>query len=1263
MAAGPNRAPEQVNMDPIEARVQWLDRGAALVNRETELRERLASFPTGISENNPEKALIQTELSQISTELNTLATQFAESKVKNPSHTGRIERIKARFLDRARSRQYTTYERPLEDEAFEEEKVERKDRKEIQKETRRQTREIDKEVSIKEVQEQTPAMAAQALLEHHPTLMPSDLLSGERQMEAIRTAFPASIAQVLIQELSNPNAPEYSGVKKELELKVTKIQPAYDELSKIYTAQEQLERASIEGYALNKIGKIAKEVSKNPMSLGLLAAGVALLGYVGYKGYKAMGDTGKNVLLGILGGGAGLFGLNMMMDKAKGNNVSPLDWLESKLGIHLDEPFTGHKLDEVRQLIAQNIPSEDGDAVDDFIRIMDASTETVADTFEKALRSGKKEMDSRAFLGKGLKFSEFREVDDGSLYTASEWFFMECGEKYRVENKKPAYSDKKEQLINGLSYARKNYKGHKLGTALVSMEVEKKLTEEHQKSTKQIEQKGHPSVSREKDPITDTNLMKLCAAEPALTEALVSTKHANEYLLKGLPVRFTPRQDGVYEFEDRTGGSSITVSGEGVDLQSSVRALVGEAELRAKTALIALKADETLLSYNDNGYWEYQPGLKANAHAGLPTYTKKEIPLRFVVENNKFLVGLDLAPQKDGAEKIYPSILEAKNGYDKEQGLPDVVKANLDHLLLDLPFTVEDIKDGTNESTLTIRYGSNHKGTLIFKNDTIGTGGIKLEEDAALEATWKKAAQEKTNTFFSDSDYQDWIIQAIGPQPELRWTSTKPDIPFTGDLLGMASKSFSDALDSITDSDIEERFKESKQAHVVKGLRDLRKRMETGYVTGLYKKNLTKEEFLATEQTVTEGYETELNALLEGFDPILTDEDLLTKKTEADDAIEEALDPMDKWSLDTAQRALYTDALAHWQQAAANAIDALGHGPNPKNSAVNAAISNVVNEASKEATAHRGSTPEASKEAFVKEMLTGKNAAEWEAPLEKVYGHLSSYKWEQLAILPKNNNLIEVLKVFVQKINAGDDLPDTTNTPEEYADYFISEVYILFGGHEDVSLDKLYSGINSIADSDFQSKKAALVSIKSYEEWKKHPEKRSATPDLNREYRDSQEKDMILDGFMKDFDDKLAILEANPTNNLFWDHNWPEYWKGSVERRARWILAQNADDPAYTPSRYTADLKTFRQFVTLERNFTELLIQHRIEPKHKGFEFENMAMDEAFKEAWPSSDFKGYYEALQKKIVKNDDWFGADALIEDYHEWPPIDKIFNVPFL
>ncbi|QQR55145.1 hypothetical protein IPG41_01050 [Candidatus Peregrinibacteria bacterium] len=694
------------------------------------------------------------------------------------------------------------------------------------------------------------------------------------------------------------------------------------------------------------------------------------------------------------------------------------------------------------------------------------------------------------------------------------------------------------------------------------------------------------------------------------------------------------------------------------DLNQRLAALASEAEIKVNKAFAAFKGQtEAKLQYLESGDWSTVPRMPRLTHGGLKTGTDGISTLLFA-DSTGFHITFEGAKK----DQYFGSLEEMQKAYDKQNVFPELVNRDVGHLLVDIPYSVESVTDDEKTTTVTLNYDGGHTGVLTYKNGVLDS--TRLAQSTELAQRQEMEVQKEIVKFFSRAEIQDKLVEAKGIDPDLYLrlenfateglVSNAPGIEYNAGLFRTASKTASEMFNALLDSNdwtgntVEARAKEETELQMDKDLGSMIVQMNKELLE-LLQKGLPRTQYEQEKKMLMKGYESQIDTLIgKEHDIQLSDEELNRMKTAAEERMEEALSPMKHLlSMDGNQEALYQEKLQGWQKNVVAAITALGR--NPMKSKVDAVIEQHYADASKEANEHRGLNTSESADLLIEKKLNGTNQEKWKEATRLVYSNLSNnLAWKASEILNKGENLKDLMDLYYEKIKNGNAAASKEKAKEYVLHYFLPLVHL------------------ELKEVSYQEARGKLEGLKSFDEWLANPEQYAVPSSLDESFRMEQDKDAVMESFMEEFDTHLQIGTLNPTRLDFWDQQWPEHWRASVERRAQQIRTLHDNDPVdYTSEAYRQDLVDFRKFVALEHNVFQLLIQHDLEPDDHARQIEGI-IDRNFTLCWKDKDYPSYFKNLYKEIVAVDeDWLPEwqDPVIEEALDGIDIERLFTIPFL
>lgn len=1137
-----------------------------------------------------------------------------------------------------------------------------------------------------------PAFFAHALCDAN--LLPSDLKGGANVAAAARVTLPGPIGADLGNRLEKPDAPGYAAALQEFNgmVDAVAVQPYFDAEVQMKTGAEQLET----GVAVGHLAKLAQEIGKNPVALVGSIALVAFLAIGGiWKGSKLLGDGQKSVItriLGAIGFGGGLValvgGASYLVDKGSSANLGIADRLESALGMRMDDALAPEALKNVRHYF-DGMKTKDTDAVDDAIRISDASMEDVISMFDASVRSHSTEVNSRMLINKGLDEKEFKSADDGSIRTACAWFFMDCYNTGVKEGKIQPGKDETEKLQLGLEWASKEFAGHAFGTAVIALEVVKGVN-----AGKKVPLT--PGAAPGENAAMDPNLNKLLGKEDMFDAAFRSTPVAGVYLIKGYAYRYDYVDKGSHRFIPLLGTSDdafvVDKALEGEPLEATLRRFVTEvAEVKAKDKLAKIEVtpavtgssssaaktvDKEKLRYNNGGYWELEPKLERNAHAGLPNYlmgpNDPKVPVIFYADpsDGKMCIGLDANP-KDGKpdprETPYNNVAEVANEFEKNM-LHDLVARDLEHTML-VDFTVGDIEEtpasapALGSTKITIKFGTTGKGTIIYEGGVLkvgtGTGDSRIDNgDAELGKKWTAAAGKEVTEFLGLRRVQNELLRVTGDFTGL-------DSSLLSGLMNKAIEIYQSGRAWVENDSIQNKFEHSWEKQVVQKMINLIDDPVNGlakkYVDEMLKKIHKPDDWQGDEDKFFNDQLTAIAGTSVIMAPIVpeTTPDMplqgnelnATLASDGDTAITEALAPLKNQTPslsasisgrlfragvnfatgDSARNTLYEARKEYYQKELANACRALTP---PTRDTVKNQIEIIRGRAETEATSYWGTTDNAAIEALMLEPIKDKLASGvnpgWKAPTELVARYLANnFKWENYGILPNPENMEAIMKIWYAKIDqaklSSSGLPVDPVVAMQYArEYFLPQVYVFLGNNHDLSITSLTtSTIHTVSNDRFQGAIGSVGSIDTFDTWNDPryvkvplpvpPGLESATEVLAQQY--AKEKAEAQSKFMEWFD-----KAEDPATVLRWDGNWPALYRAHVEARLTQVIWTPDTVAPFRTLQERLDL--LQGYIANEKAIYSLLILSDVSPDRQEI---IGVVNDIYIKSWPAREPAGDY--------------------------------------
>lgn len=1050
---------------------------------------------------------------------------------------------------------------------------------------------------IAELKADTEVLAAQHLLD--AGLLPSDLKGGPRMEQAARL-------------IGRPGA-----TPAELSAFADLIQPAYDIEARIKKAAEDKEKGVIVGRTMDAI----KEVAHNPAKMG--GAALGLLG--AWLLYSAVGHGPSDGAMKWAKGILGVLGLGVGVGVATGalsfKNIGLGDAVESVTGVRADQAFSTAEMDQVRAMFS-GMPTEDTDAVDNFISIMDAPLENVAAMFDVAFRNGATKVESSRLHGNGISAKESKFINEGSLYTATEWFFMECYEMGLAKGEIQASTDKKSQLSTGVEWARKNFKGHKMGTCAAAMELVRLGSAGGAAET------GTLTVEAG---VSNPALAKLEKDVPSFGEVLEKTTRADVYLLNGYPVRYNHTDKGDHLFADALDPTKpftpVDAVLTGDALEVTLRGISTDALERARAAYAAAAGvAPAAVKYNEKGHWELEPPKERVLHAGLPRYlrepTDPKVPviLYYDAVENKLRIGKD--EDKDGKPELrsvpYTSTTDVANEFERGI-LEKLIKKDIDHVMLGVQPSVGYTawRDVGTTTEITITYGG-AKGTVVYENDELKS--CTLGPDALLEAKWTPFSEKKVADFLGRPDVQQELIRAT-----TAYTSYKPGMldgwmtKISGLLKGGVQWLKDDSITAAFHSDWEDQVIKEMTKLVYDPVNGMPKK----YVDHMFRTFHKADQFQIEENNF---FDTQLTTLQRGVvgATVVPEKEPDYQITGAQ-AIEmvnyrgpkggtarlsAALEPLKSevpaqmpsrfqsayqgmknlFTDDAVRTQWFDDKVAEHIQKLRTAVAAI---PAPVTTdKVNAAIEAQVALAQTEALSYHGlNNKDAVKKLLVAPAEGGH--ADWKAASELVASYVSeNMKWEKYAFIPNPENMSVIMDLWYARMGN----PATAPKPgeaDQYAKYFIWELQARMGGHQDYSPEYFYGEVQAVSDTNFKGMITSLTSaVQPYTVWTATPELRPPTPDMLPAIDKHRENLKVrFDKWFNEHADCGALFKL--------DHYWPQVFEGNVRDR----FAQIINNPSATIATLDRDVKAFTEWVWVERWMVmEPLMLNRVEAENKGFD-------------------------------------------------------------
>lgn len=1130
------------------------------------------------------------------------------------------------------------------------------------------------------------ALSLSASADQTDTDLMRSLLSQDLRLEDLSSGTPASFRVIDIVYANDQETAAYykdaltNGDTMERQQVIQELSQRQSELSHVYTtletselARRQVEKSSLQDTIWDKFTGLIGEVGRNPGAMAAIATlGVAMYLLRDEIPFKTVGK----VVGGIALVGAGIYTTDFFWEKLDKEHRGLFD----RLGFKPSDAMDPAILDKYRKEYFPRLPQEQRDSIDEMITLFNVPMSRVTDSFERAQANLETSIDTSTFLGEGVSSRGESHMDGTDLYRGLRWLYMDCADRYLATHPNEKPRDEREKIQIGLRYAK--------DPRFASMTFAEFNAEMHvMPQIRRAEAASRAPGAVEKPRVFSRDLaypasLKGLAEKVPSARTMLRALPTGEVLVQGYPYRVNVSDQGKYVFTDLFDASRVYVISTSLqpgETEGLLQNLVSASNAAIEEKFKSFKGEMNVnLVSGANGEWTVEPALTSLKHAGLDTGSKG-ITTLFYADASGFKLTFNEAEKGQS----FASLEAVQKAYDLTVALPKVVKRDAGHLLLNVPFEVSSVSDdaATQSTQIRIAYDGGHEGVLTYTKGVL----IKAElaESVALDTAWDHEAKKQTVELFARPVIQDQIVAKVGVDPDVyvRWHNTvtgglisrEPNIPFAAGLFGTAGKSFSDMVFSLVNSNdltgntVEARQKDETMKEVDSQLGDLVVKMNEELKT-LLSKGLPALEYKRQQESLMKGYETQIATILSvEVDPVLTSEEVDRMKKEADSQIEEALAPMKHTlSLDGNQSALYEERLHFWQQEAASGIDDAFATGSVTKSTVEGIIADVRQKASADATPHRGLDAEASATLISMDKLTGAHKADWKPATELALSYLSNnYKWEQYAVLGKRENMKDLVDLYFAKIENGNAAATSAEASDYVEHYFLPVIYMELGGNDDFSMDRFYARLNAVSDTEYQAVRSKLLSMKSFTAWKAAPEKFNVAPELDDAYRGEQEKQMVIDGFMDEFDKHLQVGSLDPSKDQFWDHKWPEYWRASVERRANEILIYHQGEPGFTTEQFKEELKDFHKFLGIEKGVFSLLIQHRIEPKDRGYSIESI-VDENFSTHWYHRDYIGYYNEFRYKISRPDqDWWPElyDSVIEEAHDGYGVEKLFNVPFL
>ncbi len=1118
-------------------------------------------------------------------------------------------------------------------------------------------------------QQLTSAYAAQCLLEAE--LMPSDLKGGPDVARAARAVLPKHLAEEFAERLKVPGSPEYEAAIAELTPFADALQPVYEDIAKLKAAAKDLEKGVIVGRTMDAI----KEVAGNPAKIG--GAALGLLGaWALFSTFSAPGDgttTWFKRIFGLVGLGVGV---GVVSGALNFKNIGLGDAVESVAGMRGDEAFSTDAMKQVRHLF-EGMPTADTDAVDDFIRVVDAPVEKVAAIFTDALRTpGATEVETSRLLNDGLSSKEHKMVDAGSLYTACRWFFMEAYEKALGKGEVNPESNEDAKCKAGVDWVLKNCKGHQMGTAIVALE----LVRMGSSSASAAPTSGVEIAS------SAPGLNELSKVSPDFKEALRRTNTAGIYRVKGYPYKYQLTEAGTHLFTDLLDPTKVVTIGKdltGTALSGTVDQFVVDAEklARAKYAAIAGVAP-TAIKYNALGHWELEPPLERVAHQGLPHYLRGPNDAKVPVILYPDILAKVLRIEKDGNQDgvpdphnvPYTSVNDV--AMDFERGiLEDRVKKDISSTML-IPFTVEtgeweEIPGPPAQTKVTIRYEGT-TGTVIYENDAIKS--FSLAANGKLEAAWTAAANVKREQFLGEPRVQAALLRAT-----TSYTGYNPSK--IGGLVEKFIGLTKDGYEWVTNDGLTNKFEYEWEKQVIREMTKLIYDPVNGfsklYVDALFKSGTDDHQFQAKEATFMNAQVTSLEGSGVLMAPVtpLKEPDMpvewadLTRiiNEKGQDRVALALSPL-KYEKPTASTSfswtlvngVYNFAMGdatreheadqiikdYMQELATNIRGRATPPAKVTMHQIEEEIEKIEYKAQGEALTYWNTNDQAAVEKMMLSPIKNQPAyAQWEGATKTVASYLAnSLKWENYGFMPNPENMAEIMKVWYERIGNAATPPvnaGSIDTADQYAKYFIWETWARFGGNKDYSLDALYSGkIESVSDSQFKAEVTGFKSaVQPYTVWlvTASSNVRPAVPGMESsldKYKETEKK-----AFEEWFDTYAAVpVWDKPARYGPQMFKWNQIFKESAMARFG-----HFEQSGTTISGMADNVKELKRFVMVEKYIVyETLVMEGLEPEHWGNDIDRNVIKDFWSQFYHAplippitgqKDLKPYMGYLKKNMA------------------------------
>ncbi len=291
--------------------------------------------------------------------------------------------------------------------------------------------------------------------------------------------------------------------------------------------------------------------------------------------------------------------------------------------------------------------------------------------------------------------------------------------------------------------------------------------------------------------------------------------------------------------------------------------------------------------------------------------------------------------------------------------------------------------------------------------------------------------------------------------------------------------------------------------------------------------------------------------------------------------------------------------------------------PNPDDE-IEKIIAAAETEAESEGIEHINKDALASERLLVKAMLEKKAATsaaetpstnEWAASADIAFLFLrGNYKHEKYAFEPAPESLVYLMDLYYRKIGHGA-APDPATVdpknpkpPEEYTNYFLTQVENALSGQSDMALDGLYAKsdadwkIANNPETQMDQVRAMLERITPYSAWDATKQKVPLLPELDLDLstaKAAREKQAQFEAYKKEKAEAF-MDEFDSTNDLSTvfgiEGGWPEAFRTHVETRLPVVLTGAA-----TEADVDAALVRFGQYVKVEKGIYALLIQGNVD--------------------------------------------------------------------